>query len=562
MGSDDGISNRREVAPSGSRRDSPLALAIVAGAVLFFVAASWQPYAHIDDAYISYRYAQNLAEGHGLVFNVGERVEGITNLGWTLLIAAGMKLGFSAPTVSQFLGIACGAGVLALTYATARLELPVRHRWAAALAPWLLLAPPAFSIWSWSGLETPLFTLLATAALFAEARGSAGGVAMAAIGGTLVRPEGVLSAAIAFGSLWRRRSAERRSVLTAIAVYAAFTVALTVFRLAYYGVPLPNTFYAKVRPIPAVVPSFYLGSFVLRILAPLAWPAVIAVRRVPSLRPAAAWIATLMIYSVAVGGDVFPHCRFLVPALPALSVLAVRGAVWAWQDGSSYGARFGVACIPLSFLWMSQGAACGAAATAILLLFMASRTVRGSIQGIALATTFALACGAVMQVPVPERRLPHEGAFAHVVLGSRADEIRRDRAGNLLFADLAQDMVRLLKSRDPQPRFVVLGSLGVIGYLLPIRMVDLFGLVDPEVRHLEPDSVPDAFQIPGHQWSNAAHIIALHPDCIIGDPTTVRLPAILALARRYELWHDYEATRDNPRLRCLRRPTAPRRSIE
>jgi hypothetical protein len=33
----------------------------------------------LDDAYISYRYAQNLAQGNGLVFNRGERVEGYSN---------------------------------------------------------------------------------------------------------------------------------------------------------------------------------------------------------------------------------------------------------------------------------------------------------------------------------------------------------------------------------------------------------------------------------------------------------------------------------------------------
>src|SRR5207244_12236047 len=40
-----------------------------------------------DDAYISYRYAQNLARGNGLVFNPGERVEGYSNLLHVLLLA-------------------------------------------------------------------------------------------------------------------------------------------------------------------------------------------------------------------------------------------------------------------------------------------------------------------------------------------------------------------------------------------------------------------------------------------------------------------------------------------
>ena len=46
-----------------------------------------------DDAYISFRYADNLVNGHGLVFNPGERVEGITNLLWTVLFVPVLAAG-------------------------------------------------------------------------------------------------------------------------------------------------------------------------------------------------------------------------------------------------------------------------------------------------------------------------------------------------------------------------------------------------------------------------------------------------------------------------------------
>ena len=58
----------------------------------------------IDDAYISFRYARNLIEGHGLVYNPGERVEGYTNLVWTLFIAAGMKMGIDPHPLTKVLG--------------------------------------------------------------------------------------------------------------------------------------------------------------------------------------------------------------------------------------------------------------------------------------------------------------------------------------------------------------------------------------------------------------------------------------------------------------------------
>ncbi len=59
-----------------------------------------------DDAFISFRYARNLVEGHGLVFNPGEYVEGYTNPLWTLWIAGGLRLGFSAEGWANTWGIA------------------------------------------------------------------------------------------------------------------------------------------------------------------------------------------------------------------------------------------------------------------------------------------------------------------------------------------------------------------------------------------------------------------------------------------------------------------------
>ena len=58
------------------------ALALAVGLVLAVQRASI-----FDDAFISFRYARNLLDGHGLVWNPGERVEGYTNFLWTILLA-------------------------------------------------------------------------------------------------------------------------------------------------------------------------------------------------------------------------------------------------------------------------------------------------------------------------------------------------------------------------------------------------------------------------------------------------------------------------------------------
>src|SRR3954453_11205359 len=62
----------------------------------------------IDDAYITYRYAYNLAAGHGLVFNPGERVEGSTSLLWPLVLAPPIGLGWPIHRWAPALGLVLG----------------------------------------------------------------------------------------------------------------------------------------------------------------------------------------------------------------------------------------------------------------------------------------------------------------------------------------------------------------------------------------------------------------------------------------------------------------------
>jgi len=66
----------------------------------------------VDDAYISFRYAHNLASGQGLVFNPGEYVEGYTNLLWTLLMVVPELLNIPLYLFAAYAGALFG--VLAL----------------------------------------------------------------------------------------------------------------------------------------------------------------------------------------------------------------------------------------------------------------------------------------------------------------------------------------------------------------------------------------------------------------------------------------------------------------
>ncbi|MDN5697786.1 MAG: hypothetical protein L0G70_07400, partial [Rubrobacter sp.] len=97
---------------SGKRAQWPFFVAAMIGlaAILYFYGARAYRSVLVDeDAYISFRYARNLLEGNGLVFNPGwEPVEGITNLFWTLCLAGLSWLGAEIPAAAVWLGAACG----------------------------------------------------------------------------------------------------------------------------------------------------------------------------------------------------------------------------------------------------------------------------------------------------------------------------------------------------------------------------------------------------------------------------------------------------------------------
>ena len=126
-----------------------------------------------DDAMISMRYAWNFSHGEGLVWNPGERIEGYTNLLWTLVMSVftGLLDKVSAVLAMQILGVLIVLACALMTWklaVRAGVELPAGESMAlgaAAVAITLTYYP--LSHFTLTGMETGLLTLLVAAALYA-----------------------------------------------------------------------------------------------------------------------------------------------------------------------------------------------------------------------------------------------------------------------------------------------------------------------------------------------------------------------------------------------------------
>ncbi len=303
-------------------------LALIGAGVAWSLHLGWIA----DDAFISFRYARNGAEGVGLVFNEGERVEGYTNFLWTVLLAGFHALGLPLPAVSVVLTSCC----LALTiWVTARfanqLENSLRGasgtRWHFPIAAACLALNYTFASFGTSGLETMLGTLLVLLAVERAEHGAALSSGTLAIGATLAHPDhAIFYACLALTFAHERRFRELfRFALPFLGLYVPYFA----WRWSYYGDFFPNTYYAK----NADQAYFTQG---LRYLALSGWSsglwaalplAVYAIRRSSHLRIArfcALAGPAFLFYVAKIGGD-FMLGRLICPLLPLAFILAELG---------------------------------------------------------------------------------------------------------------------------------------------------------------------------------------------------------------------------------------------
>lgn len=209
--------------------------------------------AGIDDVGVSYRYARHLAEGAGLTWNAGkEPVEGYSNLLWVLMLSAGHLLGADIEIFSRVLGLILGIGTLLLTYRLASALAPEGHEGLAATVPLFVALTPAWLMWVMSGLEIALYSFLLVltvqaVTLTGRSRAVTASAALSLL--ILTRPEAIGLAFCYLLVVWIMNKVEGQSSFRGLGLPLLAVIgtvaAVTLFRLVYYGYPLPNTVYAK-----------------------------------------------------------------------------------------------------------------------------------------------------------------------------------------------------------------------------------------------------------------------------------------------------------------------------
>ncbi len=286
-----------------------------------------------DDAMISMRYARNLAQGAGLVWNAGERVEGYTNFLWTAYMALVHLFPISAAHTSLVIlltNLALSVATLPYLARLVRLLGGTSPAVAAALALYVL--NKSTMAWNTTGVETALLTLLLMVTIcrvLAEARRAQPRLLTYLLIAvmSLVRADALVLAGLVYllAFVFTR---QRKRVIGYTLISLSLPLAHVIFRIAYYGDLLPNTAYLKVANWDDRVTAGlrYVGDFIWQYAVLVALAVSGALRgRDRTLRWLLGLIVAVAAYVAFIGGDAFPNVRFFIPILPLLMALAVVG---------------------------------------------------------------------------------------------------------------------------------------------------------------------------------------------------------------------------------------------
>lgn len=415
----------------------------------------------VDDAFISFRYAKNLARGLGFVFNPGERVEGYTNFLWTFLMTPSFLLGIDPLLFSRILSTACAGGTLWILLRDSRKRrVPEAPSLALFIPPVLFACQASFSVWLLAGLETHLFTLCVTAGILALLRewqdGNPGPWPLLLVLASLTRPEGLLflglAWALALHGRWKKRSIfPARSTLSFFLPFLALFVPYLAWKLVYYGSVVPNTFHAKVgygtEQLARGVSYFkgFLGKGGgIVFAAPLLLFFSREGRRIAGL--SFFFVLPYCLYVILVGGDSMAKFRFFLPVLPVLSLMTAESLL-------------------LLVTWLTRRR-----------------------RSLALAGLTALS--------------------VFLVLDTDRSLVARRK-------EMVEEWIEVgiwLAGRYPPETTIALGAVGAIPYYSDLTTIDIFGLTEPRIGRKRVEGMGSG--LPGHEKADGAYVVSRGPDLI------------------------------------------------
>ena len=299
----------------------------------------------VDDAMISMRYARNLAQGFGFVWNPGQPpIEGFTNLGWVFFMAVVHLFPIPPSKISLVIMLVSGLTLMvnALVVFQITSFLAPQSKRAPVIAGTVIAFYFPLVFWSLRGMEVGLLslliclaTLLAFRVIVNDDKKAIPWLTLCLAAALIVRLDSFVQAFLILGYLiYNRRKNLQTLWLPILSVVATITIVL-LFQKIYFGDFLPNTYYLKVAGISAIdrikvglvtFSEYAFGDVMMLFFFSLLGFALFRSMRTREKYLLFGLFAIQCVYSIWVGGDyaeelVSSANRFITQGMPALIIL-------------------------------------------------------------------------------------------------------------------------------------------------------------------------------------------------------------------------------------------------
>ncbi|MCL5283546.1 MAG: hypothetical protein M1330_02375 [Armatimonadetes bacterium] len=427
----------------------------------------------IDDAYITFRYARNLADGYGLVYNRGEAVYGTTSPLWAITLALAHKVtGVGYIRLAWFLNALLG-GISCVFLGLAARRLADSS--IIALASASLLAFSSIGVLaSISGMETPLYLSALIAAYWCyladrpALAGLAGGIAV------LTRIDGALLPCLLLAGLLFQRS--WRGLLGFAIVFLVTVSPWVIYAQRFYGTIIPHTAIAKWHAyfLPPDQAFLVISRYLLGLINPdtNSLAHLFAVAPISSL---AGLFALMGLWLIGAAQLVRKNPRFwpiiLHPFLVAGGLIIANPPIFFWYLAPIE---------PIFTVCALTGVTRLTQAAAFLLVRMRGDLpqswqepavrVGGAIAAAILFSIFAVRDANSLIRPVNG----HIGVAPPGIWLSREQKYRQ--------------IAKVLDARMHPNDILCATEIGVLGYYCPVRILDAVGLVSPQCDRFYPTS--------------------------------------------------------------------------
>jgi hypothetical protein len=451
-----------EAAPAPSRVSNLERAGLLIGAILLiFFAFKVFAFVH-DDAFITYRYSYNLRHGLGPVFNPGEHTEGYSCPLYMVMTTLLMLLPGDVLVRAKLLGVGFALAALWAAWKLAReVELP---EWACAAVPLFIGVNSTVAFSAIDGMETSFQMFLVTMAALVfvreqkQGRGFKSALWLLAV--ALNRAEGLLFflAALVPFVLYVRKAGFGLRERKWLAVFLLPMVLFMVWRLAYYGDLMPNTYYAKNVGFDVVLekgPPYLFRTIFVNLnermlvagVSILLWLVALAGLSGSRLRRGGALIVPFFvlaqtIFALRTSGDWMQGWRYMMAVVPLWTLLVVAGIAE-----------------PVEAIQRTGKRAAGLALAAVCTAFFAGLCLWAA----------------------PEFQDHKEGAYSWAeqnwAMDSR-DLLRKFRMENTWRS------ADFLNKTIPPGAIIAFSEMGATPYFTPgLRWLDTYGLTDREIAH-------------------------------------------------------------------------------